>query len=121
MQKIILRGKIKKGKNRGAGLGFPTANINLHKKIVEGIYLVQATVNKKNYPALAFIGAAKTFGEEKVILETHILNFKGSICGKWLSVRLLKKIRDNKKFQSAEDLITQMEKDREQAEKYFKI
>jgi riboflavin kinase/FMN adenylyltransferase len=117
----VFWGKVTSGKKRGKGLGFPTANINLHKKIKEGIYISQATLNKKNYPALTFIGMAKTFGEKDINAETYFLTFNGNIYGKWVSVRLLRKIRENQKFESAAKLALQMKKDRKEAEKYFKI
>lgn len=117
----VFWGKVTTGEKRGKGLGFPTANVNLHKKIDEGIYIARARVNKKNYPALTFIGAAKTFGEKTIKAETYFLSFNEDIYGKWLTVHLLKKIRGNKKFKSAKDLVVQMQKDKKQAEKYFKI
>ncbi len=117
----VFWGKVVSGKKRGKKLGFPTANINLHKEITQGIYISQAKVNKKNYPALTFIGCAKTFGEKDVNAETYFLTFRGNIYGKWISVLLLKKIRENQKFESAATLTVQMNEDKKQAEKYFKI
>ncbi|MDP3948234.1 MAG: riboflavin kinase [bacterium] len=112
-------GKVRKNKQRGKSLGFPTANINLAKNIPEGIYISQAKIETFIYPALTFIGTAKTFNEKKFQAETYILNFDQSIYGKWISVKLLKKIRGNKKFNSAKDLIAQMKKDEQEARNYF--
>lgn len=112
-------GKVRKHNQRGKQLGFPTANINLRKKIPEGIYLSQTKLGNLIYPSLTFIGVAKTFNEKKFHAETYILDFKQNIYGQWISVKLLKKIRDNKKFSSAEELIRQMKKDKEKARKYF--
>lgn len=117
----VFWGKVVSGKKRGKSLGFPTANINLHKRIDEGIYISQAKNNNKIYPALTFIGVAKTFGNKDIKAETYLLSFKSNIYDKWLTVRLLKKIRDNKKFKSAKDLVVQMQKDKKLAEKYFNI
>jgi len=91
-------GKVRKNKGRGKSLGFPTANLRLSKPISEGIYLSNAKVDKKIYPALTFIGTAKTFGENKFQAEVYLLNIRKNLYGKWLSVALLKKIRENKKF-----------------------
>ncbi len=121
MSKISLRGKVQKGKNRGSNLGFPTANINLHKKIQEGIYISTSKIGLKIYQSLTFIGAAKTFGESKISAETYFLSNIGNIYGKWITVSLIKKIRNNQKFKSEKELISQMKKDREEAKKYFKI
>jgi len=117
----IFWGKVVKGKKRGKSLGFPTANIKLHRKITEGIYISLAKVNRKPLPALTFVGKAKTFGEKGVLAETYFLTLSLDMYGKWVSVRLLKKIRENQKFKSAEDLILQMEKDKQDAQKYFKL
>lgn len=115
------QGVIKKGKSRGKGLGFPTANISLSKDISEGIYLSYIKVRGKDYPSLTFIGAAKTFNATEVFSETYILDFDQDIYGLQVNVRLIKKIRDNKKFASSEDLIEQIRKDESAARSYFNL
>lgn len=112
-------GKVKKGKNRGKGLGFPTVNINLHKYIPEGIYISLAKIAAKEYPSLTFVGIAKTFDETEFLSETFILDFNQDLYNKWISLKLVKKIRGNKKFKSEKELVAQMKKDKNQAEIYF--
>ncbi len=107
----LLRGKVKEGKKRGKRLGFPTANITLHKKIPEGIYASKVTIDKQDYLAATFIGASKTFRETELKCESFILNFDNEIYGKWITVKLIKKVRRNKKFSSVKKLIDQMEVD----------
>ncbi len=114
-----LWGKVRKGNQRGRDLGFPTANIRLHKIIPEGIYVSKVRVQNIYYPAVTFIGTAKTFNENIYQAETFILNFTKQIYDEWVSVNLLKLIRNNKKFNSAEELVLQMKKDIEVAKKYF--
>lgn len=114
-------GKVRTHSKRGKGLGFPTANVNLGKKIPEGIYISKSRVYGKHFNSLTFIGSAKTFNEKRFHSETYILDFNKNIYGKWISVKLLKKIRENKKFNSAEELVEQMKKDKEMASKYFGI
>lgn len=114
-------GKVRKHNQRGRKLGFPTANINLRKNIAEGIYVSQTKIEEKIYPSLTFIGQAKTFNEKKFHAETYILDFSKNIYDQWISVQLLKKIRGNKKFNSAEELIIQMEKDKQVARRYFNL
>lgn len=114
-------GKVRKHNQRGRKLGFPTANVNLNKIIPEGIYISKAKVNNLVYLALTFIGTVKTFGETKFHSETYILDFNQDIYGKWISVELVNKIRDNKKFSSSEELIKQMKKDKQEAIKYFNL
>lgn len=112
-------GKVKTHNKRGKDLGFPTANVSLRKNIPEGIYVSKAKVDGKEYRSLTFIGVAKTFNEKKFHTETYILDFSKNIYGKWISVNLIKRIRQNKKFSSASDLVRQMKKDELAARRYF--
>lgn len=112
-------GKVRKHNQRGKKLGFPTANLRLRKKIPEGIYISRIKLSDSWYQSLTFIGQAKTFNEKKIHAETYILDFNQDIYSKWISVELLKKIRDNKKFDSAEELVEQMKKDEQEARKFL--
>lgn len=114
-------GKVRTHNKRGKKLGFPTANVDLHQKIPEGIYISKTKIGKKEYSSVTFIGIAKTFNEQKFHAETYILDFKRNIYGQWISVRLLKKIRGNQKFKSVGNLIKQMKKDEQETRKYFQI
>lgn len=116
---IVIEGKVIKGKNRGKKLGFPTANLLLKEKVEEGIYVSLTLVNNKKRPSLTFIGASITFGEKKIQAETYILDFDENLYGKAIEIQLLEKIRNNKKFDTKEELIEQMKKDKIIAEKYF--
>lgn len=112
-------GKVRTHNQRGKKLGFPTANINLTKNIAEGIYVSKTKVAGKKYKSVTFVGTAKTFGEKTFQAETYILNFSSNLYGKWITVELLKKIRENKKFQSAKELVEQMKKDERKARDFF--
>lgn len=112
-------GKVRQGKKRGRNLGFPTINIALYKKIPEGIYVSCTKIHNKKHPSLTFIGKAKTFGEKTYQAETYIFSFRKDVYNEWVSVTLLEKIRENKKFQSVEELLSQMKDDLEKARKYF--
>jgi len=118
--KYLIWGKVREGKKRGKKLGFPTANFALHKKIEQGIYISIAIFEDREYHSVTFIGNATTYGEKDVKAETYILDFSKNIYGKWISVRLLKKIRENKKFKSEYELIKRMNKDLEIVKKYFR-
>jgi len=100
-------------------LGFPTANIRLPEDIDDGIYISMASLDNKVHPSLTFIGSAKTFKETDKKAEIYFLSLNEDIYGKKISVKLLKKIRENMEFKSADELIAQMEKDKIEAEKYF--
>jgi len=107
----LIWGKVKVGNKRGKSLGFPTMNITLHKDITDGVYLSEVKVDDNNFFALTFVGAAKTFNERKKMVESYILNFNKDVYGKWITVRLFKKIRGNIKFKSEKELVRQMQKD----------
>ena len=112
-------GKVQHGAKRGRLLGFPTANMRLHKKIPEGIYISQAILKNKIYESVTFIGNAKTFGEKDYKAETYILDFTKHIYAQWVSVTLLKKIRINERFDSQKALVIQIEKDVLAAREFF--
>ena len=118
---MIFWGKVRKANHRGRKLGFPTANVNLSKKIPEGIYISKTKINQTIYHSLTFIGKVKTFNEQKFHSETYILDFGKNIYDIWISVELIKKLRDNKKFDSAKQLIIQMKKDEQKAREYFRL
>lgn len=113
------RGKVKRHNQRGTKLGFATANVNLAKKIPQGIYISKTKLTAKEYKSVTFIGTVKTFNEKKFHAESYILDFDKNIYGQWIAVKLLKKIRNNKKFKSREELIKQMEQDELIAREYF--
>lgn len=121
MKKILfaIKGKVIKGNQRGRNLGFPTANIKFSQNIVEGIYISKVKINKDTFNAITFIGAAKTFNDVDINAESYILDFNCDIYGIEIEISLLKKIRDNKKFNSEKELIEIMNKDLEKAREYF--
>ncbi|MBI4035535.1 riboflavin kinase [Candidatus Daviesbacteria bacterium] len=112
-------GKVRKANLRGKKLGFPTANVNLSKKIPEGVYISKTKIKNNIYFSLTFIGTVKTFDEKKFLSETYILDFNQNIYNHWISVKLIKKIRENQQFRSANDLIRQMKQDEREARAYF--
>lgn len=114
-------GKVRTHNKRGKNLGFPTANLSLHQDIPEGIYISRTKVDKKIYGSVTFIGIAKTFNEKRFHAESYILDFNKNIYGKWICISLIKKIRNNKKFSSADELIKQMEEDEKETRKYFQL
>ena len=113
-------GKVRSHNKRGKRLGFPTANVNLNQSIPEGIYISLTKIKGGLYPSLTFIGQAKTFVEAAFLSETFILDFDQNLYNEWISVKLIKKIRANKKFKSEKELIEQMKRDKEEAINYFK-
>lgn len=110
-----LTGKVVAGAGRGKQLGFPTANLEVEQEVLPplGVYL---TYSKIQGIGLTNIGRQPTFGAENPIhIETHFVNLTGSLYGQNLEIFLERKIRDEKKFESVEDLKEQIRQDLEQA------
>lgn len=111
-------GLVVKGDGRGRQLGYPTANIKIEDddKLVPaiGIYLVKCNVEGENLYGLLSIGSRPTFTSNgEVIPEVYMYDFDKEIYNKLLSVSVIERIRGEEKFKSAEELIKQMNKDRE--------
>jgi riboflavin kinase/FMN adenylyltransferase len=109
-------------RGEGTKLGFPTVNLKVDsaKLLPCGVYVSVISRGKNLFPALTSIGTRPTFNAgSKVVPETHILDFSGK-WGKTKScVSLLKKIRDEKKFDSVESLKEEIKKDVKKAADFF--
>ncbi len=121
----ILSGIIVKGMQRGRLLGFPTANIQPddEKKALpmNGVYIVKCMVEDENHFGIMNIGYRPTFeNKHELVLEVHILNFDRDIYGKYFKVEFLKRLRNEKKFESKEALIHQIEMDKQTAQGIIK-
>ena len=111
-----IKGIVKRHLGRGKKLGFPTANLDWHAEIPDGVYVGKVNGNML---ALIFSGMAKTYEEKDKQLEVYILDFDQDIYDQEIDVELLQKIRDNKKFNSEAELIEQMKHDEIIARRYF--
>ncbi|MCA6084634.1 riboflavin biosynthesis protein RibF [Candidatus Endomicrobiellum agilis] len=110
-------------KGAGKKLGFPTVNLRVDsdKLLPKGVYISLITQNKRIYPSLTSIGIRSTFDRgNKIVPETHILDFKGTWKKLQTRVMLLKKIRDEKKFVDSKALKAQILKDVSMALRLFK-
>lgn len=108
-----LGGTVIKGYQRGAGIGFPTANLKPEKVLIPagGVYAVIAETEDGSHPSVVNIGFSPTFGNDKLSVEAHILDFNGNISGKRLNLLFVDRIRDELKFENAEGLARQIKKD----------
>jgi len=104
-----------KGRQIGRTIGFKTANLIYPDNLVpvgRGVYKVQVEYEGQTYYGMANYGLRPTVGENlQSVLEVHILNFDKNIYGEKIKVTFLKKIRDEKKFDSIDELKTQIAKD----------
>lgn len=113
---LLLHGKVVKGKQLGRTIGYPTANIELLSslKIIpkKGVYLVKIKINKIEYDGMMNIGTRPTVSKSNNIsIEVNIFNFNNDIYYEEVEVSILKKIRDEKKFDSIEKLKNQLKED----------
>ncbi|MDD5183932.1 MAG: bifunctional riboflavin kinase/FAD synthetase [Paludibacter sp.] len=113
-----IRGKVIDGFKVGRKIGFPTANIQPDDpaKILPalGVYAVRLIWNKQIYKGMMNIGQRPTLNNgEKISIEVHIIDFDEDIYNQILDIYFIQKIRDEKKFESVQDLINQLQSDKQ--------
>lgn len=111
-----IQGIVKKGHGRGKGLGFATANLSYprEKQLPKrGVYITSIKIGDKVYKSLTNIGLNPTFEirENELSVENHILNFDKDLYGEKVVVSFLMRVRDEKVFDSANELIKQVQSD----------
>lgn len=109
-----ISGAVEHGNAIGATLGFPTANIRLnsYKQLpASGVYAVSANLDGVEYKALANIGTNPTVGNDHVSLEVHLLDFQGDLYDKQLTISFLSFLREERRFDSLEELRKQIAED----------
>ena len=118
-----MRGKVVHGRRRGRLLNFPTANLELSFPYVmprDGVYLTVTNIRGEHHYGLTNIGSNPTFEEDDdKKIETFIFDFNQSIYDENISVEYIEFLRPDYKFNSAEELIAQMDKDKENGLKYI--
>jgi len=114
-------GAVVKGFGMGRILGYPTINMRVPagKILPEGIFASFEVIRGRKYRSVTYIGKRPTFGKGATAVETHILEYK-KIPGNFkMTVELLSKIRNDKKFSSPTELAKQIKKDITACKKYF--
>ncbi len=109
-----LRGRVVLGRGLGHDLGFPTANLDVPAgKLVpkEGVYRITARHDGRDYRGLVSIGTNPTFGPNAKTVEAWLQDFHKTVYGEEIALRDFAFIRDQKVFQSAEELVEQMHED----------
>lgn len=120
-----VHGTVIHGDKRGRTIGFPTANIELDGAYIippTGVYAVQFQLDGDTYNGVCNIGYKPTFYDEKKVkpsIEVHVFEFNKSIYGKNVSIIWYKRIRSEQKFNSIDELIVQIGKDKASAEEFF--
>jgi riboflavin kinase/FMN adenylyltransferase len=116
-------GRIAHGDKLGRTIGYPTANIRMHRKNtpINGVFAVTMTgIDGLEFEGVANVGTRPTLdGGSKVILETYLFDFNKEIYGRYVEVHFHQKIRDESRFHSLEELKAQIVKDVAETKKIF--
>lgn len=110
-----LEGVVVKGEGRGKKIGFPTANIQVSMDLIvpqKGVYVTRTKYKDMTYQSVTNIGNNPTFKDtEHIHIETNLFDFNSDIYGEMLEIEFLKKIRNEKRFPTVNDLINQIKED----------
>ncbi len=112
----FITGTVVRGFQRGRLIGFPTANLEVPASKVlpaEGVYTARAEWGGRIYRAMVNVGKNPTFEGRSITVEAHLLDFDGDLYGQTLRIHFRKRIRDEIRFASVEDLKIRLGKDRD--------
>ena len=111
--RYFINGVVIEGEKRGRQIGFPTTNITSTWELLPklGVYATYALVENKSYQSITNVGYRPTFGENKLLIETHIFDFSKNVYGSNIGIEFVKRLRDEKKFDSVDSLVSQIKLD----------
>jgi riboflavin kinase/FMN adenylyltransferase len=118
-----VEGVIIRGNRRGHTIGFPTANLKPHNRVIPrfGVYATATLIDGKWRKSITNIGVRPTFeADSEASIESYIFDYDGDLYGDVLRVRFLYRIRDERKFNGIDELKAQIEKDTRRARNYFR-
>ncbi|MFP7232320.1 bifunctional riboflavin kinase/FAD synthetase [Bacillus subtilis] len=124
-QPYFIKGIVIHGDKRGRTIGFPTANVGLNNSYIvppTGVYAVKAEVNGEVYNGVCNIGYKPTFYEkrpEQPSIEVNLFDFDQDVYGAAIKIEWYKRIRSERKFNGIKELTEQIEKDKQEAIRYF--
>lgn len=119
-------GKVIHGDKRGRTIGFPTANIELDDEYIIpplGVYAVRMKVDHEWHTGVCNVGYKPTFNKEsvKLSIEVHLFEFSKEIYGEEVVIEWHRYLRKEQKFSGVDELVTQIERDKQTAIAYFEI
>ncbi|MCR1990353.1 bifunctional riboflavin kinase/FAD synthetase [Bacillus subtilis] len=124
-QPYFIKGIVIHGDKRGRTIGFPTANVGLNNSYIvppTGVYAVKAEVNGEVYNGVCNIGYKPTFYEkrpEQPSIEVNLFDFDQEVYGAAIKIEWYKRVRSERKFNGIKELTEQIEKDKQEAIRYF--
>ena len=117
-----VEGPVVGGDERGAKLGFPTANLQPHNRVIprRGVYVTATLIAGRWRLSVTNIGTRPTFGEQsESSVETHVLGWSGNLYADVVRVRFLHRLREERKFGSIDELSAQIKRDVARAQRFF--
>jgi riboflavin kinase/FMN adenylyltransferase len=117
-----VEGLVERGAERGHKLGFPTANLHPHNRVIprNGVYVTGTLIDGQWRRSVTNVGLRPTFGEAtEPSVETYVMKWDGDLYGDVVRVRFLYRLRDERKFASIDELKSQIERDVDRANSYF--
>ena len=117
-----VEGRVERGSERGHLLGFPTANLHPHNRVIprNGVYVTATLIEGQWRRSVTNIGLRPTFGDAtEPSVETFVMNWDGDLYGDVVRVRFLYRLRDERRFTSVEQLKSQIMRDVDRANSYF--
>jgi riboflavin kinase/FMN adenylyltransferase len=122
LKPYMLAGRVTRGKQLGRVLGFPTANLKYDLNFIipnRGVYYTIVKYKSKLYKGITNIGYNPTVGSinPSLTIETYILDFEANIYEEYIKIYFIKKLRNEMKFNSLDELVSQLKRDKEYAEK----
>ena len=117
-----VEGPVVRGDERGAKLGFPTANIHPQNRVIPrgGVYVTATLIDGQWRRSVTNIGTRPTFESDSArSVETYVMNWTGDLYGDVVRVRFLHRLRNEKKFGSIDELTSQIERDVVRSRRYF--
>lgn len=115
MESYAVNGKVVKGRQIGRTFGFPTLNLEIDESYLtpgRGVYQTVTNIGGKLYKSITNVGVNPTVNGQKLTVECHVLDFSEEIYGSFVTVHFISRIRDEKKFNSVNELKEQLNKDK---------
>jgi riboflavin kinase/FMN adenylyltransferase len=117
-----VEGRVVRGAERGRRIGFPTANLQPHNRVIPrgGVYVTATLIEGAWRRSVTNVGTRPTFEKEaEPSIETFVMDWDGDLYGDVVRVRFLHRLRDERRFASVEELKQQINADAARARKYF--
>lgn len=118
---FAIEGTVGHGAGRGAGLGFPTANLRPLNELLpqDGVYVTRALVDGSFHQGVTNIGSRPTFPDQDFAVETHLLDAAPDLYGRTIEIGFLARLRQELRFESPQALVEQVRRDVARAREFF--